>query len=246
MKFLTGAAVAAALVVSAAAANAQAPAGAGARYMAASDLEGPSYGPYAEPELPAPPPRYGYGYGRDYGYQPAPALLPAEAVYAMLRENGFSPLGIPHLRGFVYTVAVIDPRGDDGHLVVDARDGRIVRFIPAYGIGPAFEGSAVVPYAAHDAMPPPMVIRGVPRPPAPIPHVASRTVPVPRAAPQRGDVPVAAARSASTRSLPPERSPQPSVTAQARPQAAAIAAVPARPALTILPTQEMPPVQGLE
>ena len=69
MKFLTGAAVAAALVVSAAAANAQAPAGAGARYMAASDLEGPSYGPYAEPELPAPPPRYGYGFTQARGTQ---------------------------------------------------------------------------------------------------------------------------------------------------------------------------------
>ena len=63
--------------------------------------------------------------------RPAPALLPPTEVYAVLRENGFSPLGIPRLRGFVYTIAVIDRGGEDGRLVIDARDGRIIRFMPA-------------------------------------------------------------------------------------------------------------------
>ena len=53
----------------------------------------------------------------------------------MLRDNGFSPLGIPRLRGFVYTIAVIDRGGEDGRLVIDARNGRIIRFLPAYRTG---------------------------------------------------------------------------------------------------------------
>ena len=55
----------------------------------------------------------------------------------LLRESGFSPLGIPHQRGFVYTIAVIDRGGEDGRLVIDARNGRIIRFVPAYRHGRA-------------------------------------------------------------------------------------------------------------
>ena len=39
------------------------------------------------------------------------------------------------LRGFVYTIAVIDRGGEDGRLVIDARNGRIIRFMPAYRMG---------------------------------------------------------------------------------------------------------------
>ena len=53
----------------------------------------------------------------------------------MLRDNGFSPLGIPRLRGFVYTIAAIDRGGADGRLIIDARNGRIIRFLPAYRMG---------------------------------------------------------------------------------------------------------------
>jgi hypothetical protein len=83
---------------------------------------------------PPPPPRYGYGYGYEER-SPAPALLPATEVYAVLRDNGFSPLGIPRLRGFVYTISAIDRGGEDGRLVIDARNGRIIRFLPAYRMG---------------------------------------------------------------------------------------------------------------
>ncbi|TYO65220.1 hypothetical protein FXV83_17770 [Bradyrhizobium hipponense] len=253
MKFFTGCVAAAALALVATAAEAQVPANGAARapYTAVSDIDGP-YGP---PEA-APPPRYGYGYDDERG--PAPALLPPTEVYAVLRDNGFSPLGIPRLRGAVYTIAVIDRRGDDGRLVIDARDGRILRFMPAadaFGMAPAHEERAVTPYGPQSALPPPTMVRsGPPRPPAPIPHVASRTVPIPKTAPARGERPMAAAKPAS-----PEPAPQQAQAApQAQPAQQAAAAPPkpaetaaptvsqAKPAPTILPTQEMPAAQGLE
>ncbi|WP_426411366.1 hypothetical protein [Bradyrhizobium ganzhouense] len=230
------------------AAEAQVAANGAARgpYIAVSDFDGP-YGP---PEVPpAPPPRYGYGYGDERGH--APPLLPPTEVYAVLRDNGFSPLGIPRLRGAVYTIAVIDHRGDDGRLVIDARDGRIIRFMPAadaYGMAPAYEEPSVAPYRPQSALPPPTMVRGgPPRPPAPIPHVASRTVPLPKAAPHRVETPVAATK-------PAEQAVQQAQPAQ---QTAAVQAKPAevvppatvgqaKPPATILPTQEMPAAQGLD
>lgn len=225
--------------------------------IAVSDFDGP----YAPSEVaPPPPPRYGQGYG--YGYEeraPAPALLPATEVYAVLRDNGFSPLGIPRLRGSVYTIAVIDRRGDDGRLVIDARDGRILRFMPnadAYGMAPALEEPSVVPYRPQSALPAPTLVRGgPPRPPAPIPHVASRTVPLPKAAPHRAETPAAIAKPAeraTQQAQAPQAQPaQQTAAAQAKPvEAAPQAAAPtvgqAKPAPTILPTQDMPAAQGLD
>ncbi|MGX1319329.1 hypothetical protein AB7M17_002782 [Bradyrhizobium sp. USDA 377] len=268
MKFFTGCVAAAALALAASTAQAQVPANGitGGAMIAVSDFDGP-YGP---PEAaPPPPPRYGYGYGyEERGL--APALLPSTEVYAVLRENGFSPLGIPRLRGSVYTIAVIDRRGDDGRLVIDARDGRIIRFMPAadaYGMAPPYEERAVAPYGPQSALPPPTMIRsGPPRPPASIPHVAKRTVPLPKAAPQRGETPVAAVKPVE----PPAQqaqAPQAQAAAQAQPaqaqpaqQTAAVQAKPAeaapqptaptvgeaKPAPTIQPTQEMPAAQGLD
>ncbi|WP_025032245.1 hypothetical protein [Bradyrhizobium sp. DOA9] len=251
MKFFTGCVAAAALVLAAAAGHAQVPASGIARgaVITVSDFDGP----YAPPE--APPPRYGYGY-EERG--PAPALLPPTEVYAVLRENGFSPLGIPRLRGSVYTIAVIDRSGDDGRLVIDARDGRIIHFMPAadaYGMAPAYEDRALAPYGPQTALPPPTAIRsGPPRPPASIPHVASRAVPLPKPAPRRAETPTAA--------KPTEPAARQAQAAQAQPaqQAAAMQAKPAEAALqaaaptvgqakappTILPTQEMPAAQGLD
>jgi len=256
MKFFTGCVAAAALALVVAAAEAQVPANGivGGATIAVSDFDGP-YGP--PDAVPPPPPRFGYGYGYEER-GPAPALLPATEVYAVLRDNGFSPLGIPRLRGSVYTIAVIDRRGDDGRLVIDARDGRILRFMPAadaYGMAPAYEGRAVAPYGPQSALPPPTVVRsGPPRPPAPIPRVASRTVPLPKAAPPRGQAPVAAVKPAEPavqQAQAPQ--PQPAQTAavqakptEAAPQAAAPTVEQAKPAATIPPTQDMPPAQGLE
>ena len=119
MKLFTTWVVSAGLALAATVADAQVlvPHRAGSSgYTAVSDVDGPYA---AVPEgVPAP------GYG--------PTLLPAPEVYTVLRENGFSPLGAPQLRGVVYTIAVIDRRGDDGRLVIDARNGRIIRFMQAY------------------------------------------------------------------------------------------------------------------
>lgn len=251
MKFFTGCVAAATLALAMSAGLgevlAQVPANGIARgaVIPVSDFDGP----YASPEA-ALPPRYGYGYEEP---APAPALLPATEVYAVLRDNGFSPLGIPRLRGSVYTIAVIDRRGEDGRLVIDARDGRILRFLPAadaYGMAPADEEPAAAPYGPQTALPPPTMVRsGPPRPPAPIPHVASRTVPLPKAAPPRGQTPVAAAKPAEPVSQ--VQTAQQTVAAQAKPvegapQAAAPTVGQAKPAPTILPTQEMPAAQGLD
>jgi hypothetical protein len=251
MKFFTGCVAAATLALAATAAQAQVPAR--GAMIAVSDFDAP----YAPPEAAPPPPRYGYGYGYEER-GPAPVLLPSTEVYAVLRENGFSPLGIPRLRGSVYTIAVIDRRGEDGRLVIDARDGRILRFMPAadaYGMAPGYEQPAVAPYRPQSALPPPTMVRsGPPRPPAPIPHVASRSVPLPKAAPPRGETPVTAAKPAEPATQP---------AAQAQPATQTVAAVPAKPAeaapqviaptvglakpaATILPTQDMPAAQGLD
>ncbi len=260
MKFFTGCVAAATLALAAAAAQAQVPLSGigGGGYVAVSDFDGP-YGPGEA--APPPPPRYGQGYGYGYGYEergPGPELLPSTEVYAVLRENGFSPLGVPRLRGSVYTIAVIDRRGDDGRLVIDARDGRIIRFMPAadaYGMAPAYDERAVAPVGPHSALPPPTVIRsGPPRPPAAIPHVASRNVPLPKAAPRRGETPVAAAKPAEPApqaQVPQAQPPQQTAAAQAKPAEAAPQAQTstvgqAKPAPTILPTQEMPAAQGLD
>lgn len=251
MKFFTGCVAAATLALAATAAHAQVPANGIARgaAIAVSDFDRP----YAPPEA-APPPRPRYGYG--YGYEergPAPTLLPSTEVYAVLRENGFSPLGIPRLRGSVYTIAVIDRRGDDGRLVIDARDGRIIRFMPAadaYGMAPAYEERMAVPYGPQSAPPPPTAIRsGPPRPPASIPHVASRTVPLPKAAPPRGETPVAAVKPAepATQAQPAQQTAAAQAKpAEAAPQAAAATVGQAKPPATILPTQEMPAAQGMD
>lgn len=249
MKFFTGCVAAAALALAASPGHAQVPAGGMARgaIIAVSDFDGP-YAPEAAP----PPPRYGYGYEER---APAQVLLPSTEVYAVLRENGFLPLGIPRLRGSVYTIAVIDRRGDDGRLVIDARDGRIIRFMPvadAYGMAPAYDDRAVGPYGPQSALPSPTVIRsGPPRPPAPIPHVASRGVPLPKAAPRRAETPVAAAKPVAPVAQQAQAAQtQPAQQTAAAPAKPADAAVPtvgqAKPAPTILPTQEMPAVQGLD
>src|SRR5258708_12701589 len=180
MKLFTGWVISAGLVLTAAAANAQvlAPYEIGrSPYTVASDVDGP----YAGMPPEAPPPRYGYG----------PALMPATEVYTVLRENGFLPLGIPQQRGFVYTISVIGRGGGDGRLVIDARTGRIIRFMPAHRIGDNFNDDLSGNYGPVGPLPPVVAVRGPPRPPALVPHVASRTpsVPMPKASPPRAGEP---------------------------------------------------------
>ena len=173
MKLFAKAVVSAGLVVTAGAANAQmlVPSDAGqARIQATSDFEGP-YGPPPLPPAPAPrpygygpdndyAPQYGYGprYGEDPQYGYGPALMPLSEIYAVLRENGFSPLGIPQQRGFVYVISAIDRAGQDGRLLIDGRSGRIIRFTPAYH-GGFYDrmhdelGPTPLPYGVQAALP---------------------------------------------------------------------------------------------
>jgi hypothetical protein len=230
MKPLWGLAVSAGLVVCATAASAQAPYRvAGSPYIAASDVSGPAVGPYGA--LPPEPAGPGYGYG--------PPLMPPGEIYTVLRENGFSPLGAPQQRGFFYRIAVVDRRGDDGRVVIDARDGRIVRFTPAYEMGSRYDDYGYG-YGAPPGPPlPPMAnLRGTPpRPPASVPHVASRT-PVPKPSPLAAKPAIEPAQQSASITAKP---------AEAPPPAAAPAPIEAKPAAPqIAPTQPMPKVQGLE
>lgn len=58
-------------------------------------------------------------------------VLAPEEIPRILRQQGFSQLGPVFRRGWVYTVAVLSEDGDDGRLIVDARSGEPIRFIPA-------------------------------------------------------------------------------------------------------------------
>jgi hypothetical protein len=233
-------------------------------YVAASDIEGP----YADvpPVAPAPvygapvygpraygPPAYGqqvYGpqtYGpREYG-NGGPPLMPPTEVYAVLRENGFSPLGAPRLRGLFYSVSAIDRRGDDGRLVIDARDGRIVRFVPASRFGDGYYDGRPDSYGYG-----PMTrLEGPPRPPANVPKIASRmpqSVPMPKVAPQRpaDEKPLAEKSTPAPTQQSAAVQVKPATVAPAAPSMVASSAEPAKPAAVIQPTQPMPRVQGLE
>jgi hypothetical protein len=254
MKRFTGWAMSAGLVLAATSANAQMLAPiempievAGSLVTTVSDIGG-AYGAYAEAMLP--------GEG--------PSLLPGTEVYTVVRENGFSPLGIPQQHGYFYTIAVMNRGGEDGRLVIDARDGRIVRFVPAYRVGSNYDEAVPPAYpAGAGPLPPINQARGVPRPPASVPHVASRTpsVPLPRAMPPRaGEPPVAArsdANSAANSDAKSDRGATPPPQAMAMqakpvelskaPQNTAPAPIDIKPAgQQIQPTQEMPKVQGLE
>jgi hypothetical protein len=243
MKFFTGS-LAAGLVLLAGSAQAQGP----GRYMAASDVEAP----YAVAPRVVIPPAYGAGPRDGYG----PSLLPSTEVYSVLRDNGFSPLGIPRLRGFVYTIAVLDRDGSDGRLVIDARNGRILRFVPGYRIGGdryyeeqsalrgplpgpvgALPQAAQAPVQTPQAQAPDQVASRPSRPA----HVASRTVPMPKASP------LAAKPAPAPAPVQQAAAPAPkSAEVQAAPQPAPTGEVSAKPAPSIAPTEDMPKAQGLE
>jgi hypothetical protein len=216
MKLVTGWMMVAGLVFTAAAADAQVLVPYGrSPYVAVSDVEGP----YAAVPPNVAVPQYG------------PILLPPQEVYTVLRENGFSPLGAPQKRGLVYTISAIDRAGDDGRLVIDARTGQIIRFMPAYRMGDRLDGALTAIYGPVGPLPPNRPIRGVQRPPGSVPLVTGQTplVPLPKASPSR---------AAEARELASKSAPEP-----AR-QSAVVEVKPAAP--QILPTQEMPKVQGLD
>jgi hypothetical protein len=185
-----------------------------------------------------------------------PRLLPAPEVYTVVRDSGFSPLGAPRQRGFVYTIAVINDQGDDGRLVIDARTGRIVRFMPAYLESDRFNGDMTETYGPVGLLPPTADIRrGPPRPPALVPRrFASRSpsaIPLPRPSPHAVVAPkVLAPKHLAEKPKPAAPPMQQSASVQAKPAetkpaVAAPAPVEAKPTVTIEPTKDMPAVQGL-
>jgi hypothetical protein len=243
MRLLAGWAVGCCLMLAATAAGAQ---GAGPYgsppYGGASDFDDPYYTPMA----PRGPLSRGDGMG----------LVPPHEVFAVMREAGFMPTGVPRLRGFTYVINAIDRRGGDGRLVVDARTGEIVNFVPSEAYEEGMNSPPAGPYGPRGASPPPPApmpaTANVPRPPAAIPRVASRPVPqpVPRPAVIASQV---AAKPEAAPQPPPQQSaiaePKPATVAAAAPPPAAPTvgqAKPAPQASQILPTQPMPEVQGLE
>jgi hypothetical protein len=230
------------------------------------------------PERSYRPEPYRPDYRPDYGY--APAFVPLHEVYAILRDNGFSPLGAPRQRGNMYVIAALDRQGDDGKVVIDARSGRIVRFVPASRWGDDYEQMryAPAPRGGIDNLPPPVVIKAdgslsAPSPALPaVPQVANRSAPLamPRTvAPAVANRPVAPSQqTAAIQTKPVESRPaavppppsrtaaaavvqQPAAVPSSTPQAAASnaqaqSAVAQKPAPQILPSGQMPPVQGLE
>lgn len=270
MKLFTGWALVAGLALSATAASAQVLGPSRVSDFSGPYVEGPPYrgGPYYAP--PPPPPRYGYGvYGPGYapGYAPA-ALMPPHEVYTVIREAGFSPLGVPRQRGFIYTIAVIDRGGEDGRLVIDARSGRILRFVPAWQNGAPYEGAWNSSYGPPGPLPPNAGVRSSQRPPGPAPHVASRSVPVPKPSPLAAKAATESAKPTTEAAAKPAVEPAKPAVEAAKPAAepskqqaaasqvkpadtspattATIGQVQAKPAPAILPTQEMPKALGLE
>jgi hypothetical protein len=149
----------------------------------------------------------------------------------MLDSSGFSVLGPPIRRGPAYIVAVIDPNGTDGRVIVEAASGRIVRFHPIVG-----QRTMVIPddarivYARSDLVPPRSIPNVRPRPTS---KLADRE-PAPAGT---GD-----------QATPATRTPPSGIQHDKTVAAAAAAVKPdeAKPTFQIRPTQPMPPVQSFD
>jgi hypothetical protein len=241
MRLLAGWAVGCCLVLAATAASAQGPGPYGSPYARMSDFDEPYYTPMA----PRGPLSRGDGM----------ALVPPHEVFEVMREAGFLPTGVPRLRGFTYVITAIDRRGGDGRLMVDARTGGIINFVPSDGYEEGMNGPPVGPNGPRGAAPlppPPMpAMANVPRPPAAIPRVASRAVPQPMPRPAAAAAPQIAAKPEVAPQPPLQQpaasEPKPAVAAAAPPPAPAPTVGQVKPAAPqVLPTQPMPDAQGLE
>lgn len=223
-------------------------------------------GPYAPP----PPVRY------EQSALDSRPVLPPYQVVTVLRSTGYSPLGPVTRRGWIYTLAALDPNGDDGRLIIDARTGRIMRFIPAMSVDERLGDRMTMAYGPPG--PPPaqdirydtrrgslLDMRRTPRPPVAVPNTAQRTVPKvanrgPASPPLPAAKPVATAPVQAVVAPEQQAPAQPSAAAaqtasaqQAAENNSAAATVGvARPSapqpstLQLWPTQAMPDVQPLE
>jgi hypothetical protein len=242
------------------------------------DYERPSYQrPYSQ-QQPYRPGPYGQGsyaaipstrYGRPA--LDARPVIPAGQVVAILRSTGYSPLGQITQRGWIYTVAALDPNGEDGRLIIDARTGRIMRFIPAMEVDARLNDRMAMMYGPPG--PPPVTaigyenrrgslldLRRTPRPPASVPRSAKRSAPSVAAKPAAGSpaqpAAVPAQPSATVPASAATAKPEPAqTTAENKPAATTVGAAkppalqsstPAPATLHLWPTQAMPDVQTLE
>lgn len=178
-------------------------------------------GPFA----PIPPARY------EADIIDRPAVSPHQ-VAVILRSTGYSLLGGINRRGWVYTVAVIDPRGDDGRAIIDARTGAIIRFIPALAVNARLNDELGVVYGP--AGPPPALhdFRGALRSPKSVPQAQRNTGAKLATAPAIAKPSPSKGKTADARAeMTPASTPQ----QQAAP-----------PAIKLWPTQAMPEVQLLD
>jgi hypothetical protein len=220
--------------------------------IVASDIDGPydDVGPglpppprYAPPAYPPrsygpPPPYYGPPPYGPSAY--APPVLPIHEIYRIVRDGGYSPLGAPQQRGAVYTITVIDPDGEDGRLVIDARSGRILRFMPAYRYGARSVEDVNVAYGPPSALPPISMPRQQARASVPLPKPRMAAAPPPL--PEKSAT-IGMRQQAPQATIPPA----PTAAVAAAPQAAAQPApVASKPAVALQPTQPMPAAQGAE
>ena len=194
-------------------------------------------------------------------------MLPPEQVVTVLRSRGYSPLGRVTQRGWIYTIAAIDRNGEDGRLIIDARTGQIMRFIPVEAVderlmavyGPPGPPPAV--YAGYENRRGALLdLRNAPRPPAAVPRTAQRPgakatnrTPTPSPAPAgTSTVPQTAApaqQQAAAPSAEPSAAAKPAAV-ENKPAAATVGAAtapaPQAPTVRLWPTQAMPDAQTLE
>ncbi|MBX9710839.1 MAG: hypothetical protein K2X60_07385 [Xanthobacteraceae bacterium] len=177
-------------------------------------------GPHRPPRIYDPRGLYaGIPPGAHYEREIDRPLVAPDQVAAMLRSTGFSLLGPINRRGWVYTAAVLNPRGDDGRVIIDARTGAIIRFIPAFAINGRTDQELSTLYGPPGLPPGPPPIaqdmRRAPRPPLNVPKVASRTPP----------------------SVPLSRSPP---SAKTGPAPAPVAVAPSKPQVAAVPEAAKP------
>ncbi len=227
----------------------------------------------SEPRPSEPRARFAYPRGPFAAMQPfpgPPSLIDVHPVLAprellpMLRASGYSPLGPAVRRGWVYTIAVLNPNGDDGRLVVDARTGRPMRFFPALIVDARLNDELTLTYGAPGQLPLLDDRRG-PRPPLVttrvtekdkkrkladrMPTVSADPSPVAQSAKSNSgksdSVKSGVAPVRQTASTPPKHFEEPTT---AKPVAAAPEIKPeVKPAgVELLPTKEMPDVQLLD
>ena len=189
-------------------------------------------------------------------------MLPPEQVLTVLRSSGYSPLGRVTQRGWIYTIAALDRNGEDGRLIIDARTGQIMRFIPAQAVDermmavygpPGPPPAADVRYEMRRGSL--LDLRHAPRPPVSVPKTAKR--PEPKAA-SRLASPAPGGIATPPQAAPPaQQAAAPSAagaTAAVKPDAAenksattvGSASAPQSSALKLWPTQALPDVQPLE